>query len=312
MNPTEIEKVLREAPKPQPAVHLKERLRAAVRAAPNTEMVAEQPGFRRGPGEWLRRWWPALAPAALSLACAALFTAQQSEIRKLEQSAAPEAPAAAVSPENSGLGTGAVTPAQQGALDQESEIARLRAEAARLSADVANLERIKADNQKLKEQIAAGAKSVFTPQEISDLEAAKEKALNIQCINNLKQLGLASRVWANDNAEVTPALLLDMTNEMSTPKILVCPADAGRQAAPDWGSFSAGNCSYEYLAPSASTAEPSRVLFRCPVHGTIGLVDGSVHAAVGKNHPDWLFQNNGKLYMRSESTTPVGVPHQQP
>jgi hypothetical protein len=89
-----------------------------------------------------------------------------------------------------------------------------------------------------------------------------------------------------------------MTNEMSTPKILFCPADTGRQAAANWSTFASGNCSYEYLAPSAPDTEPTRVMFRCPIHGSLGLCDGSVQMGVGKTHPEWVIQRDGKLYFQ--------------
>src|SRR5437667_387891 len=34
---------------------------------------------------WLRRWWPALAPATVSLACAVVLAVQQTQINELEQ-----------------------------------------------------------------------------------------------------------------------------------------------------------------------------------------------------------------------------------
>ena len=92
-----------------------------------------------------------------------------------------------------------------------------------------------------------------------------------------------------------------MTNEMSTPKILACPADTGRRAADNWSSYSAANCSYEYLAPSAPDGrEPQRLLFRCPMHGHIGLMYGSVQSEVAKNHPEWIVRRDEKLYLETK------------
>jgi hypothetical protein len=88
-------------------------------------------------------------------------------------------------------------------------------------------------------------------------------AQKINCVNNLKQVGVAFRTWALDNADKYPAQvsitnggtmeLVDsgtvwphfsvMSNELSTPKILICPEDVARQR---WtaGTFGAGapNC----------------------------------------------------------------------
>jgi prepilin-type N-terminal cleavage/methylation domain-containing protein len=95
------------------------------------------------------------------------------------------------------------------------------------------------------------------------LAKAKAKAQKIACTNNLKQIGLAFRIWANDNGDSYPMNvatnqggsaefkvvdgnganrpgqsvqynfmhLAVMSNELSTPKILVCPSDSGRNQA---------------------------------------------------------------------------------
>jgi len=92
-----------------------------------------------------------------------------------------------------------------------------------------------------------------------------------------------------------------MPNELSTPKILICPADTNRVVARGWEGFSAVNCSYEYLTPGVTNAErdPERVLSRCPIHGHVGLCDGSVQAELARKHPDWLKEREGKLYLEN-------------
>jgi hypothetical protein len=102
-----------------------------------------------------------------------------------------------------------------------------------------------------------------------------------------------------------------MTNEMSTPKILVCPGDHAREAAKDWGSFTSANCTYDFLAASSPDIEPDRVLFRCPIHGHIGLSDGSVHAYIAKEHPERLEQRDGKLYLKATIQPAQGTSAQE-
>jgi prepilin-type N-terminal cleavage/methylation domain-containing protein/prepilin-type processing-associated H-X9-DG protein len=84
------------------------------------------------------------------------------------------------------------------------------------------------------------------------LSKAKGKALRISCINNLRQMGLALRMWSDDNesrfpwrlspagggsqgeTEVWKHLAL-IHSEISTPKVFRCPSDGDRDKANDWG-----------------------------------------------------------------------------
>ena len=83
------------------------------------------------------------------------------------------------------------------------------------------------------------------------LAKPKYRSARINCVNNLKQLGLAYRQWGLDNGDKFPMQvsvtnggtmeLVEsgvvyphyqvMSNELNTPKILVCPEDKGRTAA---------------------------------------------------------------------------------
>jgi prepilin-type N-terminal cleavage/methylation domain-containing protein len=76
------------------------------------------------------------------------------------------------------------------------------------------------------------------------LAAAKRKAQRINCVNNLKQVTLSFKMWAGDNSDKYPmqayglttagdatlcgqtGIFMNMTNELSTPKILYCPSDS--------------------------------------------------------------------------------------
>jgi type II secretory pathway pseudopilin PulG len=84
------------------------------------------------------------------------------------------------------------------------------------------------------------------------LAAAKRKSSKVSgCVNNLKQTGLAFRLWEGDNDDKYPmqvsvtnggamelavagnvsTIFRVMSNELSTPKMLFCPQDAGRHYA---------------------------------------------------------------------------------
>ena len=89
-------------------------------------------------------------------------------------------------------------------------------------------------------------------------------AKRIHCVNNLKQIGLAFRMFANDHGDEFPwrvpgakggaAEAADMgnilpsyqaiSNELVNPKPLWCPTDLQREAANDYGRVSNANLSY--------------------------------------------------------------------
>lgn len=301
MKTTEIENILRHAPQPKPPGNLQQRLKAqALNARPEgAPMLIE----RKPTGGWLRRWWPALAPTAISLACAATLTSQQNQLHRLqadlEQRTVVTPSSARISgSDTAGQSSGAPASA-------EDELQRLKTMVASLTAEISKLEQMQAENARLRAELASRATGAFTPEELSAMEDARDRAMSIQCANNLKQLGLAVKIWAIDHQQLSPPNVVFLTNELGgSLKVLVCPADTARQPATDAGSLTQANCSYEYLAPLAPDSEPQRILFRCPIHGTIGLVDGSVQMRVAKDHPNWIVQRDGKLYMevpRSES-----------
>jgi len=309
----EIENVLRAAPRPTPPAGLKERLIAQVRlpaVTPASQTSARQPA----PAGWPRRWWPVLAPAAVSLACAVGLTLQQVEIRNLKRaiqdlSREPVAKRSAITPP--AVGTNDASAGADATARTQQEIERLKALASQLAAEVTQLEQIRTENTNLRAQLEAPPAGFLTSDETEALTKAKERAESIACINNLKQLGLSVKVWAIDNQDISPPNILDMTNEMSTPKILACPADHGREAAKGWAAYTSANCSYEYLAPSAPDTEPMRVLFRCPIHGHVCLCDGSVQGELAKRHPERLVQRDGKLYLAEPAEAAQGASAQE-
>jgi len=295
----EIENVLRAVPKPAPPTGLKEQLIAQVRLTVSRP-ASGSPESTPAPTGWLRRWWPVLAPAAVSLACAVGLTMQQVQIHDLKQTIqdlSRDAGAKAAVPSVPAVGTNDASARGAGAADRtQQEVVRLKELASQLAAEVAQLEQMRVENAKLRTQLSEPPAGFLIAEETEAMAKAKGKAESIACINNLKQLALAVRVWAIDNGDTSPAHVLDMTNEMATPRILVCPGDHAREAAANFASYSAANCSYEYLAPSAPDSDPFRVLLRCPIHGHIALCDGSVQGYVAKQHPERLVQRDGKLY----------------
>jgi prepilin-type processing-associated H-X9-DG protein len=106
------------------------------------------------------------------------------------------------------------------------------------------------------------------------LAAAKKKSSRLGCVGNLKQVGIAFRLWEGDNGDKYPmqvvltnsetmnwvtngsAYLLwqTMSNELSTPKILHCPNDQQRTSAMSFSEgFSDANISYFFSLDAAET-----------------------------------------------------------
>ena len=125
------------------------------------------------------------------------------------------------------------------------------------------------------------------------LAAAKKKAQKISCVNSLKQVGLSFRLWEGDNNDKYPmavttanggaqgaintggsialaasntnccvAVFQVMSNQLSTPKILLCPSESGTKTAAtnfNTGFFGTNNISY-FVNGDASESDPQMVL----------------------------------------------------
>src|SRR5688572_7740610 len=97
----------------------------------------------------------------------------------------------------------------------------------------------------------------------------------IKCVNNLKNVGLAFRIFATDNNDLFPGqvmasngvelanmdvvtVLKYLSNELSTPKILICPKDEKREETTNFVSLTAKNLSY---FASLSASETNAAMF---------------------------------------------------
>ncbi|MBI3415905.1 MAG: DUF4190 domain-containing protein [Verrucomicrobia bacterium] len=123
---------------------------------------------------------------------------------------------------------------------------------------------------------------IFAAMLLPTLAKAKGNAQRIQCVNNLKQIGLAARIWAMNHGDKFPPDFKSMSNELGTPKILVCPGDGAKTPAANWAGFGPGNVSYEYVEPGydEKSGDAQAVVFECPIHGSTGLGDGSVQGGL--------------------------------
>lgn len=104
---------------------------------------------------------------------------------------------------------------------------------------------------------------------------SQDKARRIKCGNNLKNIGLGLRIFADDNGDLFPwqstnalgEIKVDyskdplhhfraITDELSTPIILHCPADR-RTRAETWSELTLENISYFISQSSAETLPQS-------------------------------------------------------
>jgi HEAT repeat protein len=148
----------------------------------------------------------------------------------------------------------------------------------------------------------------FAAAEIPPVTEAPDKAQRVACVNNLKQLGLSLQTWAANNADLLPSNIFSMSNEVTSTMILVCPGDPCHVPANDWGSCTSTNLSYKFLSPSAKVAAPQEVVFLCPIHGNVTLMDGSVQSRLARTHPEQFVMQDGKLYL-GEPVFPARPPN---
>ena len=96
-----------------------------------------------------------------------------------------------------------------------------------------------------------------------------------------------------------------MTNELATPRLLICPGDKGRTPARNWAEFISANVSYEFLNPNGTTATPHVLLARCPIHGNVGLSDGSAWMGSGLGSIFTISVQDGKQVFTPRANTNV-------
>lgn len=101
-------------------------------------------------------------------------------------------------------------------------------------------------------------------------------AESMSCGNYISSIGYGARMWALDNSNHLADNFLCMSNELITPKILICPSDKVRKTAESWASFTTNNCSYEILRSNLPDDDFTNAFFRCTIHGHLGYADGTV------------------------------------
>ena len=104
---------------------------------------------------------------------------------------------------------------------------------------------------------------------------AREQAWRVHCMNNLRQIAMATLVFQEEHTNQLPESLRDLTNTLSNPKGYVC-----RSRGVEPGPFVRVNewTDYVFVCPPGS----NQVLVYCPPEnhkakgGNIAFLDGSV------------------------------------
>jgi prepilin-type N-terminal cleavage/methylation domain-containing protein len=170
------------------------------------------------------------------------------------------------------------------------------------------------------------------------LARAKAKAARINCVSNLKQIGLGYRLYSQDHGDKFPWMVpttddgtsgqafakhfVIASNEFSTPKILVCNSDTGRSRRTRWydaaltpPEVDVGNISY-LLGEQADESKPQTIL-----SGDRNIVDGNgtdvnadvewTDTTVGNNGAKWytdIHVNAGNLLLSDGSASQLTSP----
>jgi prepilin-type processing-associated H-X9-DG protein len=129
------------------------------------------------------------------------------------------------------------------------------------------------------------------------LNSAREKARRISCATNLKQIALAVKMYALDNADKFPdgngvagLEKLRKLRYLDNPNIFVCPTSGVRPAAPG-APIAEANCSYLYLGSGKDESVSPDTPIACdnPAnhrnYGNVLYADGHVQGFAGSDWP---------------------------
>ena len=126
------------------------------------------------------------------------------------------------------------------------------------------------------------------------LARAKSKAKQVECVNSIKQTAYGLRVWGNDHDGKFPWAIAIAdggtrgtadwsdhfricSNELTTPKLLLCPADKIRMVAPDWPALDGDRHVSYFIGKEAIETLPQSIL----------VGDGNIYGGGGGYEPSW-------------------------
>lgn len=128
------------------------------------------------------------------------------------------------------------------------------------------------------------------------LARAKAKGISINCVNNLKQIGVAMHIWSSDQGDKYPwGVTVDKggsmdsqdwtdnfracSNAIVNPKLIWCPSDLTKKSGTNWGVTLRGDMNVSYFVGTVKSAEGrSQVVL---------AGDRNVLGGGGGNDPSW-------------------------
>ncbi len=145
------------------------------------------------------------------------------------------------------------------------------------------------------------------------VSAARERARRTRCMSNLKQIGLASKMYSTDNNESFPTNFNPgLAGYADSPKLYKCPSDAnsiGRAAGPvEFDKMDAADCSYALAVTykggkPISESSPSTLMMACDKDEDdvfTGTAFGGNHAGEGGNI---LYIDGSVTWVKSKGST---------
>ncbi len=105
----------------------------------------------------------------------------------------------------------------------------------------------------------------------------RDRARSVQCMSNLKQLGVGTLIYANDHGGAFPDDLTQLRGMGFEPRVLWCPSDTTKSPATSWDDLTSDNISYSWQgAGFRDDRYPQRIIAYCPIHGHVLQTDGAV------------------------------------
>jgi hypothetical protein len=278
MDDQTIEKLLRKAPAPKAPDELLERLQADIRLSHAATANRTQWGE---PTSFWKRWMPAVSFAVILLTCVVAIAVQTNVIGDLTRQNG-ELRATAQTLEDLQKQNADLQQMRNDGGELErlrndaAELAKLREELAALRTQLQDIDKLREENQRLQADIASRQAAAGLGDE-SVLKEQKDKATSQVCMNNLRQIGLAFRMWADDNKDVYPRDFASVTNYLGNWKVFQCPSDKARNIM-SWAQVASGDVSYKIVSsgPEVPLASSDVLLVQCPFHGNFAFGDGSV------------------------------------